>query len=395
MKNISFLIGSGFSAPAGYPTTKKLNERLCKIDASEISIHTSGKAKFLLGEIDQNAHWMGVEQRNFVQEFLRFYCSEVLGSEQDFDYEKFTDYYIELRVTGAYPEALVSILDDFRKKQRVSTYDNHQLLGDFYFNFPQFIAQLLDKSLNRAHLSPYYRDYQSFLGLMEELAKTHRVHLHTLNHDLYMEHLADSASIGEIDNGFEELDSPFFGRMSNDNGEYMVRLSRFTDKFEKRFCLYKLHGSIDQFWFQHDGKPDLIKLKRGMSKWEVHKEVEEHGVLRSVNHPTDLFPDFLAGTTSKIMRYNDGIYPRILAHFESNLQSSNTLIIIGYGFGDSRINEYMVDCFLTNDSKTLFVVGNKRRPPGAEALLARKYSFYLDSGVSAMDTDFILDKMNP
>ena len=66
MKNISFLIGSGFSVPAGYPTTTRINERLGKIDASGISIHTSGDARFLNEQADPNADWMRVEQRKFV-----------------------------------------------------------------------------------------------------------------------------------------------------------------------------------------------------------------------------------------------------------------------------------------------------------------------------------------
>ena len=82
-------------------------------------------------------------------------------------------------------------------------------------------------------------------------------------------------------------------------------------------------------------------------------------------------------------------------HFENNLRSSNTLVVIGYGFGDSKINDYIQDHFLTNDSKTLFVVGNKRRPPGAEKFFGRDRSFYLDRGVSEMDKEFILEKMNP
>jgi hypothetical protein len=395
MKNISFLIGSGFSAPAGYPTTTELNKRLCEIDVSEISISTSKKARFLHGEPDPNAYWLRVEERKFVQDFLKFYCDVVLAPGQNFDYEIFYDYYMGVLNGEEYSRALLSFLDDFRAKNRVSERNDH-LLSDFRFTFSQLIAQLLTKPLECVHLGPpYYPDYRAFFHLTEELAKTHRVHFHTLNHDLYMEHLAYSDSIGEMDDGFEELGSTFFGKISNKNGEYMVRLSRFINKFEKLFCLYKLHGSIDQFWFEHDHKPDLIKLKKGISNWEVHKEVEENGGLEYVNDPTDLSPDFLTGTTSKITRYRDGIYPMIFGHFESNLESSNTLIIIGYGFGDSGINKYIERDFVTNDSKTLFVVGNKRRPPAAEKFLARDRSFYLDGGVAKMDTEFILSNINP
>ena len=73
MKNIAFLLGSVFSVPAGYPTTTELNKRLRKIEASEICIHSDESARFLYdGEVDPNADWMNVTEKQFVQEFLHF-----------------------------------------------------------------------------------------------------------------------------------------------------------------------------------------------------------------------------------------------------------------------------------------------------------------------------------
>lgn len=234
MKNISFLIGSGLSVPAGYPTTTKLNERLGKIDSSEICIHTSGNAWFLNGAADPNAHWMRIEERKFIQEFLEFYHNIELGSKGNFHYETFYDYYRSLLAGERYPETLAKFLGDFRQKYGVET-DNHHLLLDFHHTFNQLIAQLLTKPLECVHLSkPYGPNYSAFLELAEELAKTHRVHFHTLNHDLYMEHLAHSDSIqGKIDDGFEELGSAFFGELYDKYERYLVRLSRFTGKFEE------------------------------------------------------------------------------------------------------------------------------------------------------------------
>ena len=394
MKNISFLIGSGFSVPAGYPTTAKLNERLGKIDSSEICIHTSGNAWFLNGAVDPNAHWMRIEQRKFVQDFLEFYHDTELGPQGNFHYETFYDYYRSLLAGERYPGTVAKFLEDFRQKYEVET-DNHHLLLNFHHTFNQLIAQLLTKLLELVHLcKPYDPNYSAFLEFAEELAKTHRVHFHTLNHDLYMEHLANSDSIqGKIDDGFEELGSAFFGELYDKYERYLVRLSRFVGKFEEQFCLYKLHGSIDHYWFQDDNKLDLIKLKRAVSPTKIFKERKKNGVLDYVNHPTDYFPDFLSGTTSKIKRYGDGTYyPTILGHFKNNLQSSNTLIAIGYGFSDPRINQFLEGSFLTNDSKTLFIVDIRK--PSTDFLMCDNV-FFVDGGVSEMDTGFILSHMKP
>lgn len=222
MKSISFLIGSGFSVPAGYPTTTRLNERLGKIDYSEICIHTSGNARFLNGEADPNAHWMRIEQRKFVQEFLEFYHDIELGPESNFHYETFYDYYRSLLDEQKYSERMANFLNNFREKHKIKT-DNHYLLLDFHHTFNQLIAQLLTKPLERVHLcKPYDPSYRSFLHLSEELVKTHRVHIHTLNHDLYMEYLAHSDGIqGKMDDGFEELGSTFFGELYDKYERYL------------------------------------------------------------------------------------------------------------------------------------------------------------------------------
>ena len=189
-------------------------------------------------------------------------------------------------------------MDDFKRAQLL-TDRNDDILLYFHRTFSQFIAKLLTKNLEYVYQGPPYDpDYRAFLHLAEELVKTHRVRIHTLNHDLYVEHLANSDSIGEIDNGFEELGSLFYGRVSNENGEDVIRLSRFVDKFEKPFCLYKLHGSIDQFYVGHR-RVDWIKLKKGMSNWRISKEVKKNGVLQYVRHSADVVPDFLTGTKKR------------------------------------------------------------------------------------------------
>jgi len=389
--DVSLLIGSGFSVPAGCPSTSQINQRLAKIDEAEICVHHSGDAGFLNGAKDPNAAWMRTEERHFVQEFLEFYRSTVLGGSQPFHYETFYDYYQQARAGNRYPDELVQFFRDFRTRHPTTIGDDDQLLRTFNQIFSQLIANLLQKKPERFHLAKDYdRKYGKFLLLAEGLARSNHVHFHSLNHDLWLERLAFSDSIqSKMDDGFEELGSPFYGEL-DDNGEcYTVRLARFTNKFDAPFRLYKLHGSVDRYWFQADGVPDLVKLQWGISHIHVYKEVQVDGILQYVDDPFNFYPDFLAGTTHKIGRYGRGLYyPVILHHFETNLNHSKALIVIGYGFGDPRINDYIEQQFLSDPHKPVFVVGNERRPVWEH--FGSEHVHFLSGGISAMDIEFIL-----
>ncbi len=148
---------------------------------------------------------------------------------------------------------------------------------------------------------------------------------------------------------------------------------------------------MDRYWFQAGGVAELLKLKWGVSHINVHKEMEEEGILRYVDYPFNFFPDFLTGTTHKIGSYERGTYyPLILKHFEVNLSRSAALIVIGYGFGDNRINDGIEKCFLSDANKPIFVVDIKK--PEWEHIDSGRVHFD-GKGVSGMDAESILKRV--
>ena len=392
MENIAFIIGSGFSVPAGFPTTAKINERLKKIDVSEICKHTSGGVWFLNGDKDLNSHLTGVEEKAFIQEFIEFYCNSVLNTPEEFHYEHFYDYYHEYLENHYYPKDLAQFFQNFMQKHNLDK-QPHDLLFKFNLSYNQLIAHLLEKPFERCHLAKlYHPNCDRFLNLLEALSRQFIVNLHSLNHDLYLEYLAYSDSMhAKLDDGFEELGSPYYGKLLMPNERYMVRLARFTNKFVQPFRLYKLHGSIDRYWFKSKDGIELIRLKRGLGKTDVYKEVIENDHYQYDFRPLPYYPDFLSGTTFKARQYSKGnYYPTIFRHFEKNLKSSGYLVIIGYGFGDSKINDYITDSFLTSSSKTLFIVDIEEPPTD---LLKRENVIFIGDGVVGMNNQFILDRI--
>src|SRR5690606_4208687 len=70
----------------------------------------------------------------------------------------------------------------------------------------------------------------------------------------------------------------------------------------------------------------------------------------------DVSPDFLSGTTEKTKRYvEDDHYIKLFEHFERNLKVSHLLIVVGYGFQDPGINEYLIKNFLENGKKMIVI----------------------------------------
>lgn len=402
MKHFSFLLGSGFSIPDGYPSTTQLNERLKTINAAELKIHTSMSARFLSkGEVDLNP-WSGKEDKLFVQRFLEFYNDQILQGKE-FHYEDFYDYYKALHRTGTLDEKCQKFFDEFRRESG-QEYDHHNLLMNFNYTFNQLVYRQLYRWPEQVSFeNDCEPNYSEFLNLLAELKKDYKIHLHSLNHDLLLEKLSHSFTIGNnFSDGFEEIGSLFYGdhHHSVKVGDnfitkvvHPVRLRRFSDEFSKQFCLYKLHGSVDNYDFNFENKEyTMIKVPFGIQTESIRKEYFNKEGKR--DYYVDYFqitPDFLSGTSTKVLSYDRGAYYKSLFnHFIDNLIESKHLIVIGYGFGDKKINEYLVEAFLVDTSKKMIVIDIRK--PESE-LLDYKNVRFIEKSISSVTREEIYDQM--
>lgn len=356
---LSLLLGAGFSVPAKYPTRTVLNKRLCKISHEEILVHTDGTAFFLDGQIDQNAHWTNKEEKHFIEEFLNFYSSEILENTKDFDYEDFFDYYHGLLHEKTDCQKFEYFANSFRSKFNTENH-NVTLLSSFHDTYNQLLANCLSRKPEKCHLGKPYTKYASFLNFLDDNKDSYdKIQIHTLNHDLLFEELSESDTmVLNFSDGFDELGSPYYGK---DNDYHKVRLRRFTDNYTSKFCLYKLHGSIDSYIF---GKPDssiydTVKVPWGIDSTTLFKEVinEDGGSYHYETYNGNYYPDFLSGTTEKLLSYNkDRYYESVFRSFSENIRKSDILISIGYGLMDIGINEIIRKCFLVDPTKTMIVI---------------------------------------
>ena len=360
-KNISILLGAGFSAPMGYPIGKELNDLLLKSNEANFGFHTSGS---LVVNTDGSKPDFGYKT-NYDIEYE--FCFELMNyfkqTKGYFDYEEFYDYILDkvkedkgvnkiaepfLNDTTNLPSLIYGLKNVYT--QVVSFYLKDKEGNKYYDNLPYTIG----------HNFP---GYSGVMTCISDFAEKFIVNIHTLNHDLFFEGFNNTDFLkGELSDGFEELGSPYYGKIDVNSRKYMVRLSRYTGNYESKFRLYKLHGSLNYEPYYRTEKGILIpetylKTVYGVGHTEHFKEiVNKEGNLEYENSWINYHADFLTGTTSKIERYSEPLlFKKLFELFKTNLKNAEKLIIIGYGAKDKEINNIIVDNFDSNNKKAFII----------------------------------------
>lgn len=114
------------------------------------------------------------------------------------------------------------------------------------------------------------------------------------------------------------------------------------------------------------------------------------GEQRFVGLLDEISPDFLSGTTNKTRFYTgDPYYKNLFAHFENNLLQSELLVVIGYGFQDNGINEYLEKHFLSRGRHMVVI-----DPYQPKTDLIEKYkATYIPKGVTQVSYQEYLEQI--
>jgi hypothetical protein len=361
---ISFLLGSGFSVADGVPLVSEINKQLLEIEEDDIYIHSDMTAMLLQGQKKPQVRFNWKDEKFFV-EFLKFYSTKVISNPAEFNYEILFDYITAFSRFGNHKEEINEFCENFRNnilKGEALGDDNVNLLYRFEIYFTKIVSNFLQ-------IAKYYEDvvlgnyppYDSFASFLRELLKNNLVKVHTLNHDLLFEHIASKLTDlwQHFTDGFDEHNSPYYGQVSTTeriHKTYRVRLKRFTNNFDKSLALYKLHGSIDTYIADITAS-DNVRIKRDYGVTTILQEVYDENI-NQYSYKFILqhnYPDFLSGTTAKITQYNIPYYKNLLNHFEGNLENSDLLFVIGYGFKDDGINNILIRHYLASGKKMIVI----------------------------------------
>lgn len=155
------------------------------------------------------------------------------------------------------------------------------------------------------------------------------INLYTLNHDLMIENFFQSLG-SEYCDGFE----------SEENGYRFWKRSLFNNS--NRINFYKIHGSVDWYYYDPDSWVDRRVCKCSAKVlWRDPRK-----------------PILLIGTYNKLAKYIESIYLDLFCLFHQTLYLNDTVIIIGYSFGDKAINEKLFDWVLQDKNKMIIIDPN-------------------------------------
>lgn len=369
MKEISFLIGSGFSVPAEINTAQEINKTVANTKKEQFFYTKDLAAGFLFGRAYVNNQHEHVQERKFVEEFINFYNREIIGNKSSFNYEKFYDFFMEVYENENISTKLEAFLNEFSKRNNSGTVKPvNTYLNDFNIIYPQLIKSMVSKDFSKLRITPTpsgsypaNSDYGNFLNLMMHLGESHIVHLHSLNHDLLMENFNNTQAFrGELDDGFTTSGSDVYGELDIRDANlspcsYHVRLPYFADDYNSNFRLYKLHGSVDRYRIYRGDEEKVIKVLKGVEPSDIFIEENIAGKPHYTGEDVQKAPDFLTGTEYKISKPVDSFNSRMFEHFSRNLLNCETLVIIGYGFGDAAVNEHL-DQFVQDKNNNLVII---------------------------------------
>lgn len=349
-QSISILLAAGFSAPMGYPIGNTLNNKLLELRKDTCSFSPDGR----LISKDGTEPNLGYKNNydidyEYCVKLIQYYNSQ----KGKFDYEEFYDYLIDEASKDNGAKEIAS--KHFPRRDFILLLSGQKNI------YNQLVSSFIEDSNGKKWYDdePYFADdsyegYTGFMRYLKSIGKNKIVNIHTLNHDLFFEYFNNTALLdGKLCDGFEELESPYYGDLHQKGRIYKSRLQYYTGKYDKVYRLYKLHGSLDYgiYYITDDHaamKPEsYIKTRYGIGFSNLYKEKRnKNGELEYERCWINYHSDFLTGTTSKIERYGEPLlYKELFQRFKNNLEDSEKLIIVGYGAKDTEINNIIAEHF--------------------------------------------------
>jgi hypothetical protein len=363
-KNISIILGSGFSVPDGMKTVQEINDFIVNLDETNFTINH--EMILTIGNYPKSNYVSSIHSGDklFFLAFIKWYIDKI---NSNFHYEDFFDFFSQYRIDGTNTNLIEPFFNDF-KCTVLKSQDKIDGVRSYISRFSEYFNQLL---ANLLQSNKYYEDvelgnyppYDDFTFFLSKLIQSGKIiNVHSLNHDLLFEHIASKQHqlSNYFTDGYTDVNSDYYGNVNlkqSISKTYKVRLKYFTNEFTKPLRLFKLHGSVDTYIANLEvNNFDPTRVKKDWGVNTIQKEIiTEYGQKAYTETYQSTHPDFLSGTVSKIRHYTMSYYKELHEHFSSNLNESLILIVIGYGFHDDEINRVIQEDFLRHRKKMVVI----------------------------------------
>ena len=244
MSHISFLLGAGFSVPAGLPVVKTISDYFIRKPFFNQVYHYSS-SEWAWKEFANNGSVKGGPLSNihitiacFVEQLVQDYLKSINGNV--LNYENFYEWMIRnLYQNESFDKTIESVKEKFKEYNfgcEISLVDKVNK-GDIVSCVYHLISNLLVVRKGSEELLKIYAPYIDIIS-----AESNEISVLTLNHDTLFETLLNKLEI-QYDNGFSTVRSSLVGDNKN-------ILPIFDNTFNSRVNVFKLHGAINQIFLQ-------------------------------------------------------------------------------------------------------------------------------------------------
>jgi hypothetical protein len=310
MSHTLFLLGSGASLDAGMPSVAAITDKVLD----------GGDAAFGSERVFHRTEAPPEHERREVERVLALLrdlgALEQRASGAEPNYEQLSSLVGQLAdaMSGEYETALaLPVREELERRPYAAP-----SLGDLCELARGYIADTVCHLLSRPLLDVTH------LGAITTACRAlPRTDIATLNHDLVLETALAHAGI-EVADGF---------------GAPECDLRPWADDWGGApISLIKLHGSIDWWAYRFASRP-----WRGWLTTRLRAEGDPfHPAHPEVDFPFEGRPIFLTGTFDKILAYERWVFPDQHARFHDALRSADTVVVVGYGFGDKAVNSRLI-----------------------------------------------------
>jgi hypothetical protein len=362
---VNFLLGSGVSIPAKLPGVGDITQRV--LSGDRIKVSTDSDHRYLLDE------WSGQPMKEKVRasahgelsDILRFLnrLRETADRRLHVKALRYTNYedlaYLANQVsddiTGnrenpALWPFIEALADDLLQNHAVDR--RRAALGKLATHTIDYIRDVAGGMLQR---EPASSDYLRLFTDASGDERKPEVNIFTLNHDVLLETYLRRAQptvrlvdgFGDERDGVRRWDSQQFDE-------------HCENPLQREIRLFKLHGSIDWWtWWPkrfssapivdaRDYRPDSFLGTRTGSLGHPPSRIEQRGRAH-----------LLIGTFNKVAEYATDVYLEMHYRFHRTLPESDTLIVIGYSFGDKGVNQRLAEWMSASRTRRLLVVDTK------------------------------------